>query len=241
MNGTDQPLLDIVNAGTPATIEDVIEIMEEIDQTLPGDDGLKWFNLLYLLVTREVLDHPPAIGFRHPAWLTRLDVIFANLYFMAISNLTNPASIPRSWAALFEARHRAGIDRIQFALAGMNAHINHDLPFALEQTNKELHVDPDLGSPEHQDFEQVNNLLEDVLPRALEFLATGVLGEIAQDSGKIGQMLAIWNVRKARDTSWDNSNVLEQLEHLPLLQRQFVAALDRFTGLAGRGLLLPLR
>ena len=92
-----------------------------------------------------------------------------------------------------------------------------------------------------RDFEQVNNLLEAVLPRALEFLATGILGEIAQDSGKIGQMLAIWNVSKARDTSWDNSNILEQLENLPLLQRKFVRALDRVTGLAGRGLLLPLQ
>ena len=243
MNGnlSDQPLIDIVNAGTPSTIDQVIDVMEEINRTLPGDDGLKWFNFLYLLVTKEVLDHPPAGGWLRPAWIARLDVIFANLYFTAIRNLTSPGSIPRSWAALFEARHRPGIDRIQFALAGMNAHINRDLPFALEQTNNQLHVDPNQGSPEHLDFEEVNNLLEAVLPRALEFLATGILGEIAQDSGKIGQMLAIWNVRKARDTSWDNSNVLEHLENVPLLQRKFVTALDKVTGLAGRGLLLPLR
>lgn len=240
-NLSDQPLIDIVIAGTPSTIEDAIDVMEEIDRTLTSDDGLKWFNLLYLLVTREVLAHPPLGGWQHPAWIARLDVIFANLYFTAIRNLASPNSIPRSWAALFEARRRPGIDRIQFALAGMNAHINHDLPFALEQTNDQLHVDPDHGSPEHQDFEQVNSLLEAVLPRALEFLATGILGEIAQDSGKIGRMLAIWNVRKARDTSWDNSNILEHLESLPLLQRKFVTALDRVTGLAGRGLLLPLQ
>ena len=237
MNGN---LSDIVTAGPPSTIEQVIDVMEEIDRALPGDDGLKWFNLLYLLVTREVLAHPPAGGWLRPAWIARLDVIFANLYFTAIRNLTSAGSIPRSWQALFEARHRAGIDRIQFALAGMNAHINHDLPFALELTNNQLNVDPDQGSPEHQDFEQVNNLLEAVMPQALEFLATGILGEIAQDSGKIGQMLAIWNVRKARDTSWDNSNILEHLAKVPLLQRKFVKALDSATGLAGRGLLLPL-
>jgi hypothetical protein len=67
----------------------------------------------------------------------------------------NAGSIPSSWLALFEARHRAGIDRIQFALAGMNAHINHNLPFALEQTNRELNVDPGHDSPEHNDFQQV--------------------------------------------------------------------------------------
>jgi hypothetical protein len=79
----------------------------------------------------------------------------------------------------------------------MNAHINHDLPFALEQTNQELGVDPAHGSPAHRDFNKVNDLLEGVLPRALEFLATGLLGEIAQDSGKIGRILAMWSVRKA--------------------------------------------
>lgn len=241
-NASDQSLIDVVSASTPTTIADVISIMREIDLILPGSDGLKWFNLLYLMVTKEVLDHPPQNGWLRPGWISHLDVVFAKLYFLAIKRLAgNAGSIPSSWSALFEARHRAGIDRIQFALAGMNAHINHDLPFALEQANKDLNVDPGHASPEHADFEQVNNLLESVLPNALEFLATGILGQIAQDSGKIGRLLAMWNVRKARDTGWENSNILEQTEPLPLLQRQFVAVLDRVTGLAGRGLLLPLQ
>ena len=240
-NASDQSLIDVVSASTPTTIADVISIMREIDLILPGSDGLKWFNLLYLMVTKEVLDHPPQNGWLRPRWISHLDVVFANLYFLAIKRLAGNAGVmPSSWSALFEARHRAGIDRIQFALAGMNAHINHDLPFALEQANKELNVDPRHTSPEHADFEQVNNLLESVLPNALEFLATGILGQIAQDSGKIGRLLAMWNVRKARDTGWENSNILEQTEKLPLLQRQFVAVLDGITGLAGRGLLLPI-
>jgi hypothetical protein len=241
-NASDQALIEVVSASTPTTMEEVIAVIKEIDLVLPSSDGLKWFNLLYLMVTKEVLAHPPQNGWLRPGWLSHLDVVFANLYFLAIKRLAgNFSSMPSSWSARFEARHRAGIDRIQFALAGMNAHINHDLPFALEQTNKELDVDPGHASPEHDDFEQVNNILESVLPNALEFLATGILGQIAQDSGKIGRLLAMWNVRKARDTGWENSDILEQTEKLPLLQRQFVAVLDRVTGLASRGLLLPIR
>jgi hypothetical protein len=241
-NASDQSLVNVVSASTPTTIEEVIVVMKEIDLLLPSNDGLKWFNLLYLMVTKEVLDHPPQNGWLRPGWISHLDVVFANLYFLAIKKLPgNAGSIPSSWTALFEARQRTGIDRIQFALAGMNAHINHDLPFALEQTNKELNVDPGHSSPEHDDFEQVNNLLESVLPNALEFLAAGILGQIAQDSGKIGRLLAMWNVRKARDTGWENSNLLEQTEKLPPLQRRFVAVLDSATGLAGRGLLLPIQ
>ncbi len=53
----------------------------------------------------------------------------------------------------------------------MNAHINHDLALALLQTDDELHPTPALQSPEHDDYEQVNGLLEAVLPSALNFLA----------------------------------------------------------------------
>jgi len=41
--------------------------------------------------------------------------------------LSGASAVPSSWNAMLRARFTAGIDRIQFALAGMNAHINHDL------------------------------------------------------------------------------------------------------------------
>jgi hypothetical protein len=130
--------------------------------------------------------------------MTLLDVVFAEFYFVAISGaLHQPANAPSSWIALFEARNRPNVDRIQFALAGMNAHINHDLALVLLQTDNDLHLSPSLNSPEHDDYEHVNGLLEAELPAALTFLATGILGELAQDTGKIGRLLAGWNVRKS--------------------------------------------
>ncbi len=153
--------------------------MQNVDNLLPNNDGLKWFNLLYLKVTQEVDSHAPAEGWEDPAWLTGLDVVFAQFYFAAIGNwLNGPANVPSSWKALFEARFRDGIDRVQFALAGMNAHINHDLALALLQTDGELNLVPGNTGPEHDDFERVNGLLEVVLPQALQFLATGILGEV---------------------------------------------------------------
>jgi hypothetical protein len=56
--------------------------------------------------------------------LTCSDVAFAQLYFTAINNFTRQADRTLgSWQALFEARHRAGVKRIQFALAEMNAQV----------------------------------------------------------------------------------------------------------------------
>ena len=176
-------------------------------------------------------------GWEDSAWLTRLDVVFARFYFTAILNwLNNPANVPSSWKALFEARFRPGIERIQFALAGMNAHINHDLALALLQTDAELNLTPGKTSPEHDDFERVNGILEAALPQALQFLASGILGELAQDSGKIGSLLAIWNVRAARDLAWDFA---EQLRALTGVMRDSaLITQDQVTGVLGRSLLL---
>lgn len=235
----DQQLLQIVDGATPSTIPDVITVMQKIDSLLPSGDGIKWFNKLYLMVTNEVDTHPPAGGWNDAAWLTRLDVVFANLYFSAIASFLNgAANLPSSWNALFEARLRPGIDRIQFALAGMNAHINHDLALALLQTDDDMGLTPGLNSPEHTDFEAVNGLLETVLPTALQTLATGILGELAQDTGKIGRLLAIWNVRAARDLAWSFADHLRSLNGLS--RTLSLAVQDQMTGVIGRGLLLPV-
>jgi Family of unknown function (DUF5995) len=235
----DQQLLQIVDAATPSTISDVIVVMQKIDALLPSADGLKWFNKLYLMVTNEVDTHPPAGEWNNAAWLTHLDVVFANFYFTAIANFLNGApDLPSSWNALFEARVRPAIDRIQFALAGMNAHINHDLALALLQTDEDLGLTPSLNSPEHADYEAVNGLLETVLPTALQTLATGILGELAQDTGKVGRFLSIWNVRVARDLAWDFADYLRSLNNLS--RALSLAANDQLTGVIGRSLLLPV-
>jgi hypothetical protein len=238
LNPTDTQLLQIVTAAPPATIADVIAIQQNIDQLPPGTDGLKWFNRLYLMVTQQVDLQPPPAGWEDAPWLTRLDVVFASFYLAAIADALqqNPA-LPSSWEALFEARNRAGVDRIQFAFAGMNAHINHDLALALLQTDSEMNLVPTLQSPEHNDYESVNGLLEQVLPKALTVLATGIAGELAQDTGKIGQLLAIWNIRAARDLAWDFSNHLRSLDGAT--RDLALDSQDKLTGVIGRSLLLP--
>jgi len=232
----DEQLLKLVSPGSGPAISDVINLMQAIDKLLPSNDGLKWFNLLYLKVTSAVEGQLPGGGWSDAPWLTRLDVIFAGLYFSAVAGFLSHKDIPASWEALFEARYTPGIDRVQFALAGMNAHINRDLAFALLQTDAEFKLQPDLNSPQHDDFERVNGLLESVIPVALKFLATGILGEAAQDTGKIGRLLAIWNVRAARDLAWDFS---DHLRHLQGLSRDVaITAQDKLTGVIGRTILL---
>lgn len=240
-SSSDAPagLVQIVDGANPVTIADVVATMTAIDGVLPPNDGLKWFNLLYLSVTQQVDTSPPAGGWADATWLTRLDVVFAGLYFAAIKGwVTNAGGVPSSWQALFEARFTPGIDRIQYALAGMNAHINHDLALALLQTDAELNVASSVTSPEHDDFEHVNGLLEAVLPQELTMLATGILGLAAEDTGKIGRYLAIWSVSKARDFAWDFADTLRPMTGI--MRQATLDAQDQITGVLGRSLLLEM-
>jgi hypothetical protein len=94
------------------------------------------FLRLYLAVT-EAVDEAVDAGsaYRDRRFVRWLDVVFANLFFRALRDDARLASsAPKAWAPLFAVRARSGIAPIQFALAGMNAHINRDLPFALVET-----------------------------------------------------------------------------------------------------------
>ena len=161
----DEPLFNLVSGQALTTIPAVIARMQAIDELLPVTDGLKWFNRLYLMVTQQVDLCPPGGAWQSPVWLERLDIVFAGFYFDAVAGYLNGDTVPSAWSALFEARCSTGIDRIQFALAGMNAHINHDLALALLATDAELNVVPILGSSEYADYQSVNDLLRPSCPR----------------------------------------------------------------------------
>ena len=180
---------------------------------------------------------PPG-GWDDQAWLTKLDINFGRPYFDALANsCLDQTKVPRAWMALFESRDNQNIERVQFALAGINAHINHDLPLALVQTCKDMQTSPQRDTREYSDFENVNSLLSGVMPTTLNVLATGFLGELAQDTGTVGRLLAMWSVETARDTAWTNAELLWELQNLPTLVDNLMMVIDRLSGLAGRGLL----
>src|SRR6266550_5795059 len=123
MNATaDQQLRQALSAPLPGDVGAALMLMKTIGGILPNDDGLKWFNTLYLIVTEEVVKRPPPNGWQDAAWLTHLDVVFAGMYFGAIKASLQFSTMPASWRALFEVRQSVNIDRIQFALEGLNAH-----------------------------------------------------------------------------------------------------------------------
>src|SRR3977135_280024 len=98
----DESLVQVISTSDINNIDDVINVMKEFDSILANDDGLKWFNLLYLKVTEALQSHPPAEGWENPQFLERFAVVFASLYFSAVASWQRDQnSVPRSWSPLF--------------------------------------------------------------------------------------------------------------------------------------------
>jgi Family of unknown function (DUF5995) len=164
----------------PQSIPGVLQVLQTIDATCVDGDGLKWFNWLYLQVTQAVENKVNAGGFNDPQWLAELDVEFAGLYFNALYTALTDAPYPGSWAAMFSRRDQADIARIQFALAGMNAHINHDLPYAIVATCRARNTAPQHGTPQYDDYTAVNATLDGLIDIAKKQLDVRLLGGTKQ-------------------------------------------------------------
>ena len=233
-------LSDLVAGRRATTIAEAVDIMVALDRGLPDADGLKWFNRLYLQVTLAVRDAVTTTTFRDPAFLATLDVVFANLYFDAVAaGDAEPARAPSAWRPLFDCRRQRGIRPIQFALAGMNAHINRDLPEGIVATYRATDGEPVEGSARHEDFDKVNDLLEAVEAQIKVDFSTGIVMLVDAACGDVDDAIAMWKVRAARAAAWTNAEVLWALRRTPTLRQSFFSRLDSFTGFAGRGLLLP--
>ncbi len=227
-------------AQTPiARVEDAVARMNAIAEVLPPTDGIACFNKLYLEVTKGVLASLGQATFADPAFLAALDVNFANLYFGALAAYeAGSPSTPRAWAPLFDARASQTIAPIQFALAGMNAHINRDLPVALVATFTATGLAPGGDSPEHADFQRVNALLAATEKQVKEDYLDGLARTLDAQFDGVDDVVAMWSVTAARDAAWTNGEVMWHLRGLGPVAAAYLAALDRTVGFAARGLLV---
>lgn len=225
-----------MSPGAPsAPVAAVIARMQATLSPLPQGDGVACFTRLYLAVTEGVQERLAGAAFADPAFLALLDQRFADLFFDAL------ASPPPAWRPLVEARARTGIAPIQFALAGMNAHINRDLPVALVAACREAKLDLREGSPQRADYLRVNDVLaavEKEVKRPLLGRRLRLLSRLLH-TDRLADVVAMWDVRQAREAAWANGEALWALRDEPALGTRFLAALDRSVGLAGRGLLVP--
>ena len=235
----DATLLATVQAA-PQSISDVLQILRTIDTTCVDGDGLKWFNWLYLQVTQAAEIRVAAGAFTDPQWLAQLDVQFARLYFSALKSSLSGQAASNCWRVLFNSRNQGAIARIQFALAGINAHINHDLPEAIVATCQVTGTTPDHGGTYYSDYTALNSTLDGLIESAKRTLNVRLLGEALPLISHLEDTIAAWNVSAARESAWQNAEQLCQISSIPSLASSFMDMLDGLTTVIGKALLVPV-
>ncbi len=217
------------------TVDQVVVRMREIGAGLPGSDGVGVFNRMYLTVTELVRDRLAAAYFDDPAAVTLLDALFAARYLAAVDAAAAGARPPACWRPLFALRAHPGIHPLQFAIAGMNAHIEHDLPLAVVDTCRRLGRNP---HDVEADYHRVNDLLATVEAQVRDSLLPD--GGLLDAADPLLHVCGVWSVDKAREAAWASVLTLWQLRPVPLAYAAVSAALDGSVGMVCRALLTPL-
>jgi len=216
------------------TVADVVKRMKAIAAEVPSGDGAGVFNNVYLQVTEMVADRLQSPGvFDDDAFIADLDARFAGLWFTAYDATGDK---PTAWAPLFAARANSGILPIQFALAGMNAHIENDLPLAVVATCAARRRTP--ASPGiREDYDKVNELLADVEAEIRRSFLDEVEKSIDDRFEPVVHLISSWDIAKARDFAWLNVQTLWELRHTGPLLDTYTSTLAGTVGMGSRLLL----
>lgn len=235
------PTLDEVVTRPPvATPPEATARIEEVGNALPTIDGLAWFNRLYTQLGEAVVEALGDGTFERPGFIADIHVNFTNYYLEVVRrSVQDRGTVPKAWDPLFDGRGRDDIAPIQFALCGMNAHINHDLTVVLAEMHDAADDYPNLDSAEYRDFVLMNEVLAETQEKVKVWLATGFAHLLDRTFGDVDDVVSAWNIAKARDFAWLNGNALWFIRGVPVLAAGMEGTIDRVVGFAGRGLLVP--
>ena len=238
--GSTQGLAEIVDKPV-STIAEVADRLGEVydhartTSTAGDDDGIACFSGLYQTITRTI-DVTP---YEDRAFLERLDLEFARRYFSALrAYAVDRTTAPGPWTLLFDARSHPRLERVQFAAAGVNAHINYDLADAL------LGTFPDFPPNEarRRDYNTVDDAFKKHMDQLREYY-DAPFGDSLWDrtvldglANLIGDML----VRGTRANAWDDAMDVWHSADRAKARAQMLGRLDVAASFLGRALLLPI-
>lgn len=227
--------MDTARRRTPADVGTVLSRMRGLDDALPYGDGVAVFNRVYLSVTAEVGRLLAAGEFADPHAAGELAVRFAGRYLAAVEDDACGRRPPACWRPLLRMRRHRGVRPVQFALAGINAHIGHDLALAVvdtcRATGREL---PAL----ERDFERIGEVLTGIEERVREELMPGP--DLLDIADPLTHLAGSWSLERARDAAWASSRLLWALRAVDDAYEECAERLDAAVGLVGRLLLTPL-
>lgn len=213
----------------------VLARMREVDAGLPPGDGVAVFNRVYVAVTEQVRRRLAAGDFADREAAGELAVRFAGRYLAAVEDDAAGRRPPACWRPLLRLRAHPRIRPLQFALAGINAHVGHDLALAVVDTCRVTGRGlPDLEA----DFDRVGEVLTAIEVEVRELLMPGP--DLLEAADPLTHLVGSWSLARARDAAWAAARLLWALRGTDDAYDECVSRLDAGVGLIGRLLLTPL-
>lgn len=237
LNGLRTPRRLDPPPGQPTSIAQVLEEMRVLGAAMPADDGVADFHRMYLRVTELVGAAAAARSFEDTAFMERLDCVFAGLYLDACRASDDTRS--SAWQPLFELRAQPGTAGLQYALAGMNAHINFDLGLALVRTCRQL--GRTLDSPGvRADFLAVNAILAAAVEEVRASYLDGLALHVDRAASPVLNVVGAWSIEAARDAAWLSATVQWALQGRTEVHESYLRSRASMVGLVTRQLLTPV-
>jgi hypothetical protein len=244
--GSTQRLAELAGSAPATSIQEVCDRLVAIrdhaatTSLLGEDDGIAAFSRLYHVITRRIGRMADDGEFRSSPFLVRLDIEFAERYFQALrSYAADIASAPRVWRVLFDNRSDPRVAPVNFAVAGVNAHINFDLAHALVATWRHFPPDGDGDeSAQYHDYRLINEVFEvemDPLREDLDSWLSGGPDGAPWDRG--ANWIADLVIRFTRDLAWDEAKRVWERGATPEVCAESERRLDAVAAFIGERLL----
>lgn len=238
--GTTQHLAEIVSRPV-TTIAEVAERLGEVRDYAAGTttagerDGIVCFSGLYQTITKTI----DTTTYEDRPFLVRLDLEFARRYFDALgAYAVDRGTAPRPWRMLFDARSHPDVERVQFAAAGVNAHINFDLAAAL------LATWPDFPPEDarRRDYDTVDAAFAKHMDELRKFYDAPFGGEEFDRTAldRLANVVSDLLVRGTRANAWDCAMRVWTARDRDAARRRMLVELDLATSLLQKAVLLPL-
>ncbi len=185
--------------GVPCIDAVVTEMTTRFEPLAAKCDHRAPFALMYLRVTEAVGREERSGSLRADrVYLSRLDAVFARLYFDASDAWAagRREAVPAAWQIAFEAAKRRRVSGIGGLLLGMNAHISRDLPFAVAS----IGLGPRNETTRARAFAKINEVLARVQAAILREASTRFDPSIAGfrlpvlkvDAATVGLLIGTW-------------------------------------------------
>jgi hypothetical protein len=212
--GSTQRLAELAGDSPATSIPEVVKRLVEIrdyaasTSLLGENDGIASFAKLYHVITRRVGEMVESGEFQSSPFLVRLDIEFAERFFQALrSYAADVHTTPGVWRVLFDNRSDPNVAPVNFAVLGVNAHINFDLAHALIATWRRVAPDgEDTETAQFHDYRLINKVFEiemDGLREELDSILSNGPDGAPWDVG--ANWICDLVVRFTRDLAWDEA------------------------------------